>query len=270
MASSHPKNPPRLALVTGASSGIGAAFATRLARDGYGLIVVARRGDRLEELAAKLRAQTGVQVEVLVADLARATDLHKVETRITQAGALDLLVNNAGFGVYKPLVDGDPDVLEEMILVNVLALTRLTRAALPGMVSRGSGSIINVSSGLAFMPSATWATYSGTKAYVVNFTRSLTEEVSEKGIRVQALCPGITLTEFHRRSGTDLSRIPPHMLMTAEEVADASLAGLELGEVICLPGLSDEAYIARFEEAQSALTRNMTPDGKPAARYRKG
>lgn len=258
----------RLALVTGASSGIGAAFATRLARDGYDLIVVARRQERLEDLATRLRAESGVQVEVLVADLARASDLRNVEMRLSEGEAPDLLVNNAGFGVYEPLAQADPGVLEEMILVNVLALTRLTRAALPGMLSRGSGDIINVSSGLAFMPSATRATYSGTKAYVVNFSRSLNEEMSEKGIRVQALCPGITLTEFHLRSGTDVSRVPQRLLMTAEEVVDASLAALKLGEVVCLPGLSDVAYMARYEEAQSALTRNMTPDGKPAARYR--
>lgn len=268
MADKKPSRAPRLALVTGASSGIGAAFAERLAGDGYDLILVARRRDRLEELAARVRAEDGVQAEVLAADLARHPDLARVEARIGETGGLDMLVNDAGFGVYRPLADLDPTVIEEMILVNVLALARLTRAALPGMLSRGRGDIINLASGLAFMPGPTMATYTGSKAFVINFTRAIDQEVRGKGIRLQALCPGVVPTEFQQRSGTDLSRIPRHAFMSAEDTVRASLAGLDLGEVVCMPGLSDLVYMARYEDAQADLTRHPLPGGGIASRYR--
>lgn len=259
-----------LALVTGASSGIGAVFAERLAHAGYDVIAVARRRERLDALAARLRTETGAQVEALPADLADREGVRTVAERITSGGTLALLVNNAGFGVYKPLAQMDPAVLAEMITVNVLALTLLTRAALPGMLTAGSGAIINVSSGLAFMPHATQATYSGTKAFVVNFSRALAEEVGPRGVRVQALCPGVTRTDFHLRSGTDLSRLPPGIQMSAEDVVDASLAALELDDLICIPALDDPAALDAYDRAQAEVSAHFRRDSRPADRYRRG
>ena len=176
---------------------------------------------------------------------------------------MDLLVNNAGFGVYKPLAESNP----EMLALNVVALTRLSRAALPPMLGQGRGAIINVASGLAFMPQATRATYSSSKAFVVNFTQALHEEVKDSGVRVQVLCPGITHSEFHARSGTDLSRIPAGMVMSAEDVVRVSLKGLELGEVVCIPGLHDTSFLARFLRSRAALAQNTVRNGTPAPRY---
>lgn len=191
------------ALVTGASSGIGEAFA----QQSYDLVLVARRTERLQTLAARLKAEAGVGVEVLSTDLTDREGLRRAEAR-ADAAPLDLLVNNAGFAMYKPLAESDPATLEEMIALNILALTRLARAALPGMLERGSGAIINVASGLAFLPQATRATYSGSKAFVLNFSQALSEEVKDRGLRVQVLVPGLTHSEFHLRAGTDLSRFP--------------------------------------------------------------
>lgn len=230
------------ALVTGASSGIGEVFAQQLARRSYDLVLVARCSERLQTLAARLKAEAGVGVEVLSTDLTDQAGLRRVEARAAQA-PLDLLVNNAGFAVYKPLAESDPATLEEMIALNVLALTRLTRAALPPMLARGSGAIINVASGLAFLPQATRATYTGSKAFVLNFSQALSEEVNDAGVRVQVLVPGLTPSEFHLRSGTDLSRFPSEIVMSAEDLVRASLKGLELDETVCIPGLHDPSYV---------------------------
>ena len=196
--SSDPTTRPT-ALVTGASSGIGAAFAERLARDGYDLILVARRRERLEALAEHLRAVHGAGASVLAADLSRAGELAAVEQRLAEETALALLVNNAGFGGYMPFKDLDPDRAEELIGVQVIAVTRLTRAALPGMLARGRGAIVNVSSRLAFSgplgspPLPKRATYAAAKAYINTFTQILADELAGTGVQVQALCPGMVL-----------------------------------------------------------------------------
>ena len=226
------------ALVTGASSGIGAAFAERLAKDGYDLIVVARRRDKLEELAQRLRESHQVNVEVLVADLSRPDSLRTVEKRIAEDSALEMLVNNAGFGGYMPFVELGPERAEELINLKVLAVTRLTRAALPGMLGRGRGSIINVSSRLGFSGSMgssqlpKRATYAGSNAYINTFTQLLQSELDGTGVQVQALCPGLVATEFHAHVGTDSSRFPAAVVMQPEDLVSASLAGLKLGEAI--------------------------------------
>src|SRR6266498_3875562 len=207
------------ALVTGASSGIGAAFAERLAKDGYDLIIVARRRDQLESLAGQLQANHHVNIEVIVADLSKSDDLRTVEKRVAEDTALEILVNNAGFGAYMPFVQLDPDKAEELINVQVLAVARLTRAALPGMIARGHGSIINVSSRLAFsgpmgssqLPKR--ATYAGTKAFINTFSQLLQSELEGTGVRVQALCPGVVRTEFHLHVGANPSRFPPEIVM---------------------------------------------------------
>jgi short-subunit dehydrogenase len=244
------------ALVTGASSGIGMAFAERLAKDGYDLIIVARRRDTLEELANRLQEHYRVDVEVLVADLSKHDSRRTVEKRIAQDSALEMLVNNAGFGGYMPFIELDPDKAEELINLQVLAVTRLTRAALPSMVARGRGSIINVSSRLGFSGSMgssqlpNRATYAGTKAFINTFSQLLHSELEGTGVQVQALCPGVVRTEFHERMGIDPNRYPAAIVMKPEQVVDASLAGLKLGEVICVPALEDSSLLTQIQEGE--------------------
>jgi len=260
------------ALVTGASSGIGTAFAERLAKDGYDLVVVARRGDRLEELAKRLQETYKVSVEVLVADLGKPDSLRTVEKRIAES-SLDMLVNNAGFGAYMPFVELDPDKAEELINVKVLAVTRLTRAALPGMIQRGRGSIINVSSRLAFsallgssqLPKR--AVYAGTNAYINSFSQLVQSELEGTGVQVQALCPGLVATEFHMLVGADTSRFPAAIVMQPEDLVSASLAGLKLGEVICVPALEDASLLAQLQEDQKKFFETSRT-GSIAARYK--
>jgi short-subunit dehydrogenase len=228
-------------LVTGASAGIGAAFAERLARDDYDLVLVARRRERLDELANRLRERHGVEVEVLVADLVDAGDLLTVERCVEAPPGLDLLVNNAGFGTTGPFHESDPDREEQEILLNDLALVRLTRAALPRMVERGSGAVVNVSSMAGFLPSPYNATYGATKAFVNSFTEALAAELRGTGVQVQALCPGFTRTEFQQVADVDTSAIPGLAWMEPEPVVDAALKGLASGDVVCVPGLANRA-----------------------------
>jgi short-subunit dehydrogenase len=261
------------ALVTGASSGIGAAFAKRLAQNGYDLIIVARRRDRLEALAEQLQAIHPLSVEVLVGDLSKPDDVRNVERRVAEDSALELLVNNAGFGGYMPFVELDPNQAEELINLKVLAVTRLTRAALPGMISRGRGSIINVSSRLAFsgplgssrLPKR--AVYAGANAYINTFTQLLQSELEGTGVQVQALCPGVVQTEFHEQVGIDPSRYPVAIVMKPEDVVQASLTGLQLGEVICVPAMEDPSLLTQIQEDEKRFFE-LTRSGKVAERYR--
>jgi short-subunit dehydrogenase len=268
---SKSKTHPR-ALITGASSGIGAAFAERLARDNYELIIVARRVGRLEALAKVLKAKYHAPVEVLAADLSDPDQLKTVEQRITHDSALDMLVNNAGFGGYQPFINLDPNKSDELIRLQVTAVTRLTRAALPLMISSGKGTIINVSSRLAFSGSLTApslpkrAVYAGTKAYINTFTQILHSELTGTGVTVQALCPGVVRTEFHERMGMDPSRIPTSMVMKPEDVVEASLAGLRLGEVVCIPALVDPTLLDQVHQSEFKLLEG-SGGGTVAERY---
>ena len=256
----------RVALVTGASAGLGVAFAERLAADGYDLVVVARRRDRLEELAERLDAN----VEVLAADLADPTALGEVEARAAEG--IDLLVNNAGFAGYRPFAELDPDVAENLIRVHIVATTRLSRAVLPRMIERGSGGIVNVASLLAFSgsippdPLPLRATYAACKAYMVTFTQQLAYELAGTGVRVQVLTPGLIRTKFHEVAGRDPTKMPFGMMEPVEVVA-ASLRGLEAGEVVSAPGLEDESLIESSNEAQETVFRTAIA-GVVAARYR--
>ncbi len=260
------------ALVTGASSGIGAAFAERLAREHHDLLIVARRRHRLEMLAEQLQAKHAITVEVIAADLTQPGPLQLLEKRVAQDGAIELVVNNAGFGGYMPFVALDPDRAEELIRLQVVALVRLTRAALPGMIARGRGAIVNVSSLLAFSaslaspPLQKRATYAGAKAYINTFTRILHDELQGTGVRVQALCPGLVRTEFHQQMGIDPAQFPPAMVMEPEAVVEASLAALRLGEVICVPPLADPGALARLEEAERSVFMHSI-SGAIAQRY---
>lgn len=258
------------ALVTGASSGIGTAFAKRLARDGYDLVLVARRRERLEALAQELRGEDGVAAEVVVADLTDPQALQDVEAA---AGAgLGLLVNNAGFAGYKPFSALDPQTAEDLVRVHVLATTRLTRAALPTMVEQGSGAVVNVASLLAFtgsMPPAPLphrVVYAAAKAYLVAFAQTLQHELEGTGVQVQVLCPGLVRTEFHEVAGIDRSQFPFPPL-EPDEVVDASLVGLESAEVVCIPGLEDASVLDRRTQSERELFQAAAP-GPLATRYR--
>ena len=227
----------RLALVTGASSGIGEVFARRLAADAHDLVLVARSRDALESLAEELRHGSGAAVECLVADLTATPDLRRVEERVRSGPALDLLVNNAGFGTAGAFSEQDVDREEEQVRLNVVALLRLTHAALASMIPRGRGAVINVSSLAGSGPYPFTATYGATKAFVNSLTEALGEELRGTGVRVQALCPGFTRTRFQERAGIDPSTVPGFAWMSAEAVVDASLDALERGDLVCVPGL---------------------------------
>ncbi|HYM50820.1 MAG TPA: SDR family oxidoreductase [Candidatus Limnocylindrales bacterium] len=244
------------ALITGASSGIGRAYAERLARDGYDLVVVARRRQRLEELAQRLTETTRASVEVVAADLTERPVLDGLIARLSQDG-VDLLVNSAGFAGYMPFVRLPEGRARELIDLHVVAATLLTRAVLPAMLARGQGAVINVASLLAFAgslpasPMPPRAVYAGAKAYLVAFTETLASELKETPVRLQVCCPGIVRTEFHDQAGMDPSRLGTRM--EPDEVVAASLQALALGEVICVPGLEDPGAISAYREASRRL-----------------
>ncbi len=254
------------ALITGASSGIGAVYADRLARRGYDLILVARNGNRLHALATRLSDATGRAVETIVADLTDAADLALVETVLRTDASVTMLVNNAGVGSAGALLVSDVDKMSDMIALNVGALTRLTYAVVPGYVARGTGTIVNVASIVAVAPELLNGVYGGSKAFVLALNRSLHHELAEKGIRVQAVLPGATATEFWDVAGPGLANMPAAILMSAEDMVDAALAGLDQGEIVTIPSLPDLADWAAFEAARQALAPNLSRT-EPAARY---
>ena len=261
------------AVVTGATSGIGEGFARRLARDGYHVVAHGRRRERLEALAADLQGRYGVEVDVVIADLGRDDDLHRVEKLIT-SHPIDLLVNNAGFTHLAPFDEVDPDSIEEMIRVHVLALSRLTRAVLPGMMERGRGDIINVSSDGVFVtyPAPVMVTYAATKAYVNTFTRALHRLAGARGVRVQALCPGFVTSEILDCHGITFADwgIPDEVVMSADDQVACSLAALEMGEIVCVPTLDDPSLLERMAEIEAVIRERSSGSGIPAARYRVG
>lgn len=260
------------ALVTGASSGIGASYAERLAHDGYDLVLVARRRERLEHLAERLRREADTHAEVLAADLTDAAALAQVEVRVAGDESLALLINNAGFGSYGPFVKVEPKVVDHLIDVHIRTVARLTRAALPGMVRRGTGGVINVASLLALsgsippnpLPHRTM--YAGAKAFMVTFTQALAGELSGTGVRVQVCLPGLVATEFHTVQGMDLSKIPR---MTADDVVTASLTAFAQGEVTCIPGLEDVSLLEHLTEMQRGVLRSANTPAL-ARRYQSG
>jgi short-subunit dehydrogenase len=257
------------ALITGASSGIGAIYADRLARRGHDLILVARNQRRLEELAARLRDETGRSVEILPADLNDDTDLRRVETILQTNSAISMLVNNAGIGGAAPLLASDVDAMDRMIRLNVLALTRLTYAAAPAFVARGSGTIINIASIVAISPETLNGVYGGSKAFVLAFSQSLQHELAEKGVRVQAVLPGATATEFWDVAGLPVSNLPAEIVMAAQDLVDAALAGLDQGETVTIPALEDKSEWDAYDAARRAMAGKLSRT-KPAGRYNVG
>jgi short-subunit dehydrogenase len=244
-----------LALVTGASSGIGEAYADRLARDGWDLVVVARRRDRLDELAGRLTDEQGVGVEVIEADLAVTDQLRTLCARAAEL-PVELLINNAALARYAPFVELGSDDARGLVELNVLGPVLLTRAVLPGMVDRGSGSVINIASLLAF--SGAWegphlpkrVVYASSKSFLVTFTQVLANELRDTGVRVQVVCPGVVRSEFHSRQGMDLSAVPR---MEPEDVVRASLLDLERGNIVSIPGAPDESALEGVVAAQAEL-----------------
>jgi short-subunit dehydrogenase len=254
------------ALITGASAGIGAVYADRLARRGHDLILVARDAARLDALAERLRTETGRVVDVMPADLAARPDLLRVEQRLRDDPAITMLVNNAGIAVSGPMLGADPDQLEAMVNLNITAALRLSHAAVAGFVARGQGTLVNIASVLALAPERFNATYSGSKAFLLNLSTALRTELSGTAIRVQAVLPGATRTELWGKAGIDVATLPADRVMDAGEMVDAALAGLDMGEAVTIPSLPDPADWARFVEARLALGPNLSL-ARPAARF---
>jgi len=246
------------ALITGASTGIGAAYADRLARRGRDLVLVARDARRLAELAARLRGEYGVKAEALQADLTVRADLLKIEQRLRADDSITMLVNNAGVASMGQFADADPDQLESLIQLNVTALTRLTAAVVPRFIAAGTGTIINLSSVLALAPEISHPAYSGSKAYVLNFTQALHTQLARHGIRVHAVLPGATRTEIWARSGGDVAAVPSARLMELDEMVDAAFAGFDQGELVTIPALPDPADWQAFDAARLQLAPNLS------------
>jgi short-subunit dehydrogenase len=255
------------ALVTGASSGIGAVYAQRLAARGFDLLLVARDQQRLDEAAGRLRAEYGVQVEVLKADLTQKNDVLKLEQRLRSDSSISLLLNNAGVAADGLLANADTDQLERMIQLNVTTVTRLASAAAASFAKAGRGVIINIASVVALFPERFNATYSASKAYVLSLTQSLNAELDGTGVKVQAVLPGVTRTEIWERSGIDASQIPAEMVMEAGEMVDAALAGFDQGELITIPSLPDAADWDAFVAARHVMAPNLSKS-KAATRYK--
>lgn len=255
------------ALITGASSGIGAIYAERLAARGFDLLLVARDEQRLQAAATRLRAEHGVQVEVLKADLTLKADVLAVEQRLRSDSEISLLLNNAGIAADGSLASADTDQLERMIQLNVVAVTRLAAAAAANFSAVGRGSIINLASVVALIPERFNATYSATKAYVLSLTQSLNAELSGSGVQVQAVLPGVTRTEIWERSGIDAGAIPAEMVMEAGEMVDAALSGFDQGELITIPSLPEAGEWDAFVTARHVMAPNLSRH-TAAARYK--
>lgn len=254
------------ALITGASSGIGAVYADRLASDGYDLILVARSADRLRDHARMLTTRWGRSVETIAADLTRAADLARVANVLKTDASITLLVNNAGVGATAPLLQSDIGKMDQLITLNVNVLTHLAHAAAPGFVARGAGTIINIASIVAVTPELLNPVYGASKAFVLAFSQALRHELEGKGVRVQAVLPGATATAFWNGSGTRLEDLPADIVMTPENVVDAALAGLRQGEAVTIPSLPELAGWEAFENARKALAPHLSRR-TPAARY---
>lgn len=236
----RPREPRRTALITGATSGIGAAFARRLAADGYDLIVTGRREAKLRAEAERIAEQHEVDVRVVIAELGDPADQDALADVVRDTETLELLVNNAGFGARNPYSAEPFATHERMLNVHVLAPMKLIHAALPRMIDRGRGAIVNVSSTAAFIPYPGNAMYSATKAMLTNLSETLHLELRGTGVRVQALCPGVTRTDFHEKLGMTPDEAYAssgiRRSLTAEQVVDASLAALARDRPVCVPG----------------------------------
>jgi short-subunit dehydrogenase len=245
-----------VALVTGATAGIGAAFAKALAAEGYDLVLVARDGQRLAAGADELAARYGIQAAPLPADLTQRDGLAAVEARLADPGEpVELLVNNAGIGLNRGFLDVTADDEERLLDLNVRAVLRLTHAVLPGMVQRGRGEVVNVSSVAGFGALMPGSTYSSSKAWVTNFSESVGQAVRGYGVRVMALCPGYTRTEFHQRAGINLAKSPGWLWLSADDVVRDGLRDLRRGRLVSVPDWRYKAIVLGMRYAPRALVR---------------
>jgi short-subunit dehydrogenase len=260
-------SPQGTALITGASAGIGALYADRLAQRGFDLILVARNEARLQAVARRTTTTHGRNVRVIPADLAAKADLKRVETVLRDDAGITMLVNNAGLGAVTPLLQSNVDQMEAMISVNVTALTRLTYAVAPRFAARGRGTIINIASIVAIGPEVLNGVYGASKAFVLAFTQSLQHELAAKGVRVQAVLPSATATEFWDLAGLPHSNLPANTVMSSTALVDAALVGLDQGEAVTIPSLPDGEPWAAYEAQRQALTPQFFHD-TPGARYR--
>jgi short-subunit dehydrogenase len=246
------------ALITGASTGIGAVYADRLARRGHNLILVARDKARMDALAETLRAETGVAIEVLRADLTNRSDLATVETRLASDPAIDILVNNAGMSMSGTVVEVEPAQIERLIALNITATSLLAAAAAKAFAARGRGAIVNIASVLALVPEMFDGLYSGSKAHLLNLSLSLSHQLQDKGVYVQAVLPGATRTEIWERSGKDVDSFPPEMVMAVDDLVDASLVGFDRRETVTIPPLPDEGQWTALTAARQATGPNLS------------
>ena len=240
-------------VITGASGGIGSVYADRFAKRGYDLLLIARDGKRLGSVADTLSSQYGVKVATLIADLTDKPALLGLEARLQADKNVTILVNNAGFGGTKSLIDSDVDDLENMIFLQVTALTRLTAAVLPNLIAKKTGAVINVSSVVAVNPDDLNGTYSGSKAYVLNFTQSLFKTLKDTGVQVQTVLPGTTRTDFWDRAGLPIHNLPEKNVMSAEDCVDAALVAFDEKELVTIPALPDVEVWNHYEQSRLAL-----------------
>jgi len=254
------------ALITGASTGIGAVYADRLAKRGYDLILVARNEARLKTLAARLTSETGRSVKALRADLNNKAELATVESILREDPSITMLVNNAGVASVAPLLNADVEKMEDMIALNVTALTRLTYAAAPAFVARSTGTIINIASIVGIAPERINGVYGASKAYVIALSHSLQHELADKGVRVQAVLPGATATDIWELAGRPYQDLPAGIVMSAEDMVDAALVGLDQGELVTIPPLHDGDEWTHFEAARRDLSKKFG-NSQPAPRY---
>lgn len=256
-----------LAVVTGASQGIGAVYARKLAERGHDVVLVARNRDRLRENAAEIRAATSREAEVVVADLSTAADTSALAERLRSDPAISVLINNAGATLDGGLLANDADAVARQIALNVTAPTLLAQAAAKAFIARGGGAIVNISSVAAFAPEMFDGAYSGSKMYLLNLTLGLASKAKDSGVRFQAVLPGPTNTDMWARGGVPASVVPPERIMEPEDLVEAALMGLDRGEVVTAPTIDDEAAWQAYEAARRALGSHFAA-GKPAARYR--
>lgn len=258
-----------VAIITGASSGIGSVYAERLAARGHDVVLAARREDRLRRLAAELTERHGVRAEVLVSDLSTPEGVARLGDRIQSDTAISMLVNNAGFSALKPLTETPRETVTSMIALNVTALTLLSKAAITAFKARDGGVLINIGSGAGFAPYPGIPVYGATKAYVYLFTQSLQSEVEGTPVRVQLVLPGAVVSEgWEVAGGAELESLPPEIVMSTEDLVDAALRGFDLGETVTAPSVHDEALLRDYETAGARALQGAF-DATPAARYSK-
>lgn len=259
--------PNGTALITGASTGLGAVYADRLARRGHDLILVARNQAQMERLAERLRADTGVTIDVIAADLTKSDDVSRIEQRLIDDAAITLFVNNAGMSLNGGTLENSAQEIETIIALNITAAARLAIAAGKAFEARGKGAIVNIASVLALAPEAFEGVYSGSKAFLLNLSHALAASGRDKGVHVQAVLPGATRTEIWERSGKDVDAFPAEMVMDAGDLVDAALTGLDRGEEVTIPPLADEDQWKNFHAARLAMGPNLSKRDV-AARYR--